>query len=144
VTDDLPDVSLLVPHAADMVLLERIVSWSATRIHAATTTHRAATNPLRSNGRLRAVHLCEYGAQAMAVHGGLLAAGGGRPTAGYLVILRQVQLARDFVDDLEGELDVSATRIQGSDAGWSYAFTVEHRGECLATGRALVAFARGE
>ncbi len=63
----------LIPHQGAMCLLDRVVEWDKDRVLLATATHRAADNPLRLDGRLRAVHLCEYGAQAMAVHGGLSA-----------------------------------------------------------------------
>jgi predicted hotdog family 3-hydroxylacyl-ACP dehydratase len=67
----------LIPHQGAMCLLERIVDWNDTNIRLATTTHASPINPLRSNGRLRAIHLCEYGAQAMAVHGALKAQAAG-------------------------------------------------------------------
>ena len=62
----------LVPHAGDMCLLERIVSANESRDRRARRLRIARpTNPLRRDGRLAALHLAEYGAQAMAVHGGL-------------------------------------------------------------------------
>jgi len=69
----IPDVASLVPHAGRMCLLQRVLDWDESTVRLATATHRDPANPLRSDGRLRAIHLCEYGAQAMAVHGGLRA-----------------------------------------------------------------------
>jgi predicted hotdog family 3-hydroxylacyl-ACP dehydratase len=60
-----------------MCLLDEVGGWDDEAIHARSASHRAAGNPLRSDGQLRAVHLCEYGAQAMAVHGGLVARAAG-------------------------------------------------------------------
>lgn len=129
----------LVPHAAGMCLLERVLHWDAQRAVVATTTHRRPDNPLRRAGRLRAVHLCEYGAQAMAVHGGLLAAAdGGRAPPGVLVSLREVVLQADRVDDLPGELRVEAERLHGGPGSWQYRFVVTHDGRQLAAGRAAV------
>ena len=69
------------------------------------------------NDRLRAVHLCEYGAQAMAVHGGLLArAAGGRAKPGLLVALRAVELHVARIDDLPGVLQRKRHR-RHDDAG---------------------------
>ena len=45
-------------------MIERVVRWDADEIVAATALHRAADNPLRRAGRLAAVHLAEFAAQA--------------------------------------------------------------------------------
>jgi predicted hotdog family 3-hydroxylacyl-ACP dehydratase len=85
------------------------------------------------------VHLCEYGAQAMAVHGGLVArAAGGRAEPGFLVSLRAVELAVGRVDDLPGAIDVHAERLLGGEGSWQYAFRIEHAGVPIASGRAAV------
>lgn len=63
----------LIPHQGSMCLLDSVAHWDDVRIHARSGSHARDDNPLRRDGRLRALHLCEYGAQAMAVHGGLLA-----------------------------------------------------------------------
>jgi predicted hotdog family 3-hydroxylacyl-ACP dehydratase len=129
----------LIPHHGTMCLLDEVVAWDANAIHARSRSHASADNPLRSDGRLRAVHLCEYGAQAMAVHGGLLArADGGVAAPGLLVSLRAVELMVARIDDLAGALDVHAEKIVGSDASWQYAFRIEHDGVVLARGRAAV------
>jgi predicted hotdog family 3-hydroxylacyl-ACP dehydratase len=133
------DWSMLIPHQGAMCLLDEVVDWGDTAIHARSDSHRRADNPLRSDGRLRALHLCEYGAQAMAVHGGLIArATGGSAAPGYLVSLRAVELQVDRIDDLPGSIDVHAERLLGGDGSWQYAFRVEHAGVLLASGRAAV------
>lgn len=139
---DILDKSLwshLIPHQGAMCLLDVVVGHDDERLHARTATHRDAANPLASDGRLRALHLCEYGAQAMAVHGALQAqAAGARARPGMLVSLRAVELAVERVDDLPGELDVYAERLLAGDTSWQYAFRVEHEGRLLASGRAAV------
>ena len=137
-----PRIETLVPHAGRMCLLERIVSWDDTGVTLATTTHRDPANPLARDGRLRAIHLCEYGAQAMAVHGSLVAtARGERARPGLLVSLRDVVLACDFIEGLEGELLVEAVRVHGGAEAWQYDFRVSHAGRSLANGRAMVSLA---
>lgn len=134
-----PDWSMLIPHSGAMCLLDDVVGWTEGTIHARSDSHRDPANPLRSDGRLRALHLCEYGAQAMAVHGGLLArAAGGVAAPGFLVSLRAVELHIDRVDDLDGSIDVHAERLLGGEGGWQYAFRIEHEDVLLATGRAAV------
>jgi predicted hotdog family 3-hydroxylacyl-ACP dehydratase len=132
----------LIPHTGSMSLLDDIVAWTDSAIHARSASHRDPANPLHSDGCLRALHLCEYGAQAMAVHGGLLAERAGSTAApGFLVSLRAVDLAVERIDDLDGALDVHAERLLGGDGSWQYAFRVEHRGRPLAAGRAAVMLA---
>ncbi len=133
------DFRNLIPHAGAMCLLERIVDWHDGGMTLATGTHASPDNPLRSRNRLRAIHLCEYGAQAMAVHGGLHARTRGeerRP--GLLVSLREVMLSIDTVESLAGELLVDVRRLQAGAAGLQYTFRVTHRGIELARGRAAV------
>ena len=130
----------LVPHAGAMCLWDEVREWDAHRIRLRAGNHRDPAHPLRSgDGRLRALHLCEYGAQAMAVHGGLRAAAArGRAAPGMLVALRDVALHRDRIDDLPGDLEGAAELLIDGDAGWQYAFRIEHQGCLLAEGRAAV------
>jgi predicted hotdog family 3-hydroxylacyl-ACP dehydratase len=129
----------LIPHRGAMCLLDAVVAWDDERIHASADSHRRGDNPLRSDGRLRGVHLCEYAAQAMAVHGGLLARrDGAAARPGLLVSLRAVELHVARIDDLPGALDVHAQKLLDGGAGWQYAFRIEHAGRLLATGRAAV------
>ena len=132
-------LSSLIPHQGLMCLLERVVDWDEQSIRLATATHRSADNPLRANGRLRAVHLCEYGAQAMAVHGALKAqAAGGRAPPGMLVSLRAVSFDCDYIEALPGELRIEARCLHADDSSQQYAFSVSHAGATLASGRAAV------
>jgi len=133
------DWDSLIPHRGAMSLLDSVVDWDDTRVHLTAISHTHTDNPLRSDGRLRAVHLCEYGAQAMAVHGGLLAQREGKVAApGLLVSLRSVRLHVARVDELPGPLDVHAIKLLDGGASWQYEFRVEHRGQVLAEGRAAV------
>ncbi len=133
------EIERLIPHAGGMCLLERVLAFDDSGLHAQSEAHRDPAHPLRRDGRLSALHLCEYGAQAMAVHGGLLAAREGRTAPpGLLVSLRGVELAREFIDELPGPLDVYAQDVADSGAGWQCSFRIEHAGEVLATGRAAV------
>jgi len=129
----------LIPHGGAMCLLERVVDWDDERIHLTTDSHRDPENPLRREGLLRALHLCEYGAQAMAVHGGLLAQRAGTVAApGFLVSLRAVHLQVARIDDLAGELDVHAGKLLDGGGSWQYEFRIEHAGRVLADGRAAI------
>lgn len=137
---DKTDWARLIPHAGTMCLLDAVLAWDTNTIHATSAGHARGDNPLRGTDGLHAVHLAEYGAQAMAVHGALLARERGIETVrpGLLVSLRDVQLADEYVDRLDGVLDVYAECLYADDAGAQYAFRVEHRGRLLASGRAAV------
>ena len=129
----------LVPHQGDMCLWDEVLAWDARSIRVRAANHRDPAHPLRAGGRLRAVHLCEYGAQAMAVHGGLLArAAGGRAKPGLLVALRAVELHVARIDDLPGDLTCIAEMLTDGDSSWQYAFRINHDAQLLAEGRAAV------
>ena len=133
------EIERLVPHGGAMCLWDEVVAWDPQRIVLRTRNHRDPMHPLRSSGLLRAVHLCEYGAQAMAVHGGLLAReGGGSARPGMLAALRGVALHVARFDDLPGMLECEAEALVVSEAGQQYAFRIAHAGALLAEGRAAV------
>lgn len=136
---DAAAIEALVPHAGAMSLWDEVIGWDAGGIELRAWRHRAADHPLRTGGILHAVHLCEYGAQAMAVHGGLrAAAAGGVAQPGLLVGLRAVELHVARIDDLPGDLEGQATLLMDTPAGWQYRFTIRHAGTVLATGEATV------
>jgi predicted hotdog family 3-hydroxylacyl-ACP dehydratase len=133
------EIAALVPHQGRMCLLERILEWDTERLLAVAVSHRAAHHPLASGGRLRALNLCEYGAQAMAVHGGLVAqAAGTRAHPGLLVSLREVRLYRTDLQDLAGELEIEVQRLLAGAGSWQYSFEARHAGAQLGSGRAAI------
>lgn len=132
-------IEAIIPHQGAMCLWDAVVDWDDSHIRLRSDGHRDPAHPLRSDDRLRAVHLCEYGAQAMAVHGGLRgAAAGGAPKVGFLVALRDVTLHVARIDDLPGALDCEAELLAESPATQQYAFRIVHAGALLAEGRAAV------
>ena len=138
-------VESLVPHKGAMCLWQRVIDHDDRHVRVASDGHRAADHPLRSDGMLKAIHLCEYGAQAMAVHGGLLGrARGGAVKAGVLVALRGVQLHVTRIDDLAGELIGEAELLMDSETSQQYGFRILHAGEVIAEGRAAVMLGEAE
>ena len=136
-------VAELVPHAGLMCLLERVIEWDDQSVVAATMSHRAPENPLLLDGQLHAVNLCEYGGQAMALHGGLLAdRDGRRAPPGFLVSLRDVTLLPIDVHGLPDELIIRAQCLMADSTGWQYSFSVRHRDDLLAQGRAAISLQR--
>ena len=134
----------LIPHGGAMCLWDAVVEWDARRIVLRTDGHRDPAHPLRAGDRLRAVHLCEYGAQAMAVHGGLLVReGGGVAPPGMLVALRGIALHVVRIDDLPGDLEGEAEVLIEAEDSQQYAFRIRHAGTLLAEGRAVVMLRQG-
>jgi predicted hotdog family 3-hydroxylacyl-ACP dehydratase len=129
----------LIPHTGGMCLLDDVVAWDATHLHARSASHQRRDNPLRADGVLHAINLCEYAAQAMAVHGALRErAVGAVARPGLLVALREVALHVERIDDLAGKLQVHVECLLALPDSLQYGFRVEHRGQVLATGRAAV------
>jgi len=130
------DIGALLPHAGDSVLIERVVDSNDGEIRVATTLHRSVDNPLRRHGRLGAVHLVEFAAQAMALHGALLDQAAGRaPRAALLVSVRDLVLGCEYLEKLEGELEIVASVLLVNVQSWQYAFSVRHAGREIASGR---------
>jgi len=135
----------LIPHQGAMCLWDEVLAWDARTIHVRAHNHRDPAHPLRNGDCLRAIHLCEYGAQAMAVHGGLRARESGAVAKpGLLVALRAVELHVARIDDLPGALDCLAEVLIDSDSGWQYAFRIHHGDTLLAEGRAAVMLQAGD
>ncbi|MEO8525315.1 MAG: hydroxymyristoyl-ACP dehydratase [Caldimonas sp.] len=133
----------MIPHRGAMCLLDRMVAWDEMRIECLAVNHRDPAHPLRTRSGLMASAAIEYGAQAAALHGGLMAqATGTTALPGYLASARDVRLAAWRLDDLPAaavdELRVVAERQAGDATRLLYSFSVSHDGRELATGRLAV------
>jgi predicted hotdog family 3-hydroxylacyl-ACP dehydratase len=128
-----------IPHRGRMCLIDEVLEWSAERIRCASGGHLAPDHPLRAHGRLGIACGVEIAAQAMAVHGALLAARGAAPPAyGLLASVRGVRMHVRRLDDVQGLLICDAVRMAG-DAGTAlYRFELRAAQERLLSGRAAV------
>ena len=100
------EFSHLIPHAESMMLIDQVDAWTTHQIHCSTQSHLLSDNPLRLAGSLSAIHLIEYGAQCMAIHGGLLS---GKSTPGFLAAVRGAHFYIDTLDTLTGPLHIEAS-----------------------------------
>lgn len=138
-TLDRDGIAARIPHSGRMCLLDRLERWDAESIHCSTTSHLQPDHPLRTAGGLLAPNAIEYAAQAMALHGGMLAAEGEPPSAGFLASARNVRLSVARLDLVPGPLQVSARRLSGDARQVLYEFEVsDARGGAVAAGRAVV------
>ncbi|MCP5267948.1 MAG: hotdog family protein [Zoogloeaceae bacterium] len=137
-------IAARIPHQGRMCLLDAVTEWSSEMIRCRASSHRDADNPLRAEGRLGAACGIEYAAQAMAVHGALLAESAARPRQGYLASVRGVELLATRLDDIAGDLELHAERLSGDDNNVLYQFTVSGDGQRLLSGRAAVILDAGK
>jgi predicted hotdog family 3-hydroxylacyl-ACP dehydratase len=136
-------ISELIPHAGAMCLIESVTAWNASQIECRITNHVAVDHPLRHQGRLGAVHLVEYAAQAAAIHGALLNEKNDKQAPGMLVAMRDCELLLDTIDQLSVPLTVTARRQLANSDGLIYGFEVAAKDSALlARGRLSVMLAR--
>ncbi|MDR3395255.1 MAG: 3-hydroxylacyl-ACP dehydratase [Parasulfuritortus sp.] len=139
------EIARRIPHQGRMCLLDAVMAWDAARIVCQASSHRAPDNPLRAEGRLGAACGVEYAAQAMALHGALLAesgeaasAGAAPPRVGYLASVRSVTLHVQRLDTIAEDLTVTAERLLGDANHILYSFRLEAGPQLLIEGRAAV------
>ena len=146
-----------IPHHGRMCLLAEVIAWSDARVSCRSGTHREADNPLRAYGRLGIACGIEYAAQAMAVHGALIAASSpadrgaplaappaaGPPAAGFLAAVRDVRFHALRLDDVQGDLICDAVRMAGDATTALYEFELRSAAAPLLSGRATVIFDAG-
>ncbi len=127
-----------IPHAGRMFLLDGVLRWDESHIACCASSHRQPDHPMRAEGRLGAACAVEYASQAMAIHGALVKADEAPASAGFLVALREVTIARARLDDIEEDLLVEANRVMGDESRVIYEFRVSAAGNLIAEGRATV------
>lgn len=131
----------LLPHAGAMRMIDAVARWNEEEIECLAHSHRDAGNPLRIGGALPAPCGLEYGAQAMAIHGALVAGRDAKPRVGLLVAAHALtwQVAR--LDTVAGALTIHARRLLGSAQQVAYEFDVRDGTRALVSGRASVMLA---
>ena len=127
----------LVPHQGAMCLLAEVLEWSEDSIACRASSHRDASNPLRTGHGLSAVAGVEYAAQAVAAHSVLTSSTD--PKAGYLAALRDVSCAVERLDTVAADLVVRAQRLAAESGRLLYDFRIEAGGRELLRGRLSIA-----
>jgi len=129
----------LIPHSFDMCLLDHVESWDEDSIVCYSNSHLLEANPLYRENSLSSIHLIEYAAQAMAVHGGLHdRAQGLQMTSGYLAALRNVTIHLCELNKLQNILCIEATKVLSQGGNMIYNFSVSTEDNKLISGRATV------
>jgi len=138
-----------IPHQGRMCLLDEVIEWDTQHIRCRSATHRDLDNPLRSQHRLGIACGIEYAAQAMALHGALVAHGApaagaasGAPVdaskIGFLAGVRDVRPWVSQLDDIESDLICEAILVAGDGLTAIYEFTLRDALRRLLSGRATI------
>jgi len=128
----------MLPHTGSMCLLDAVQRWDAEHIVCSATSHRDPANPLRRDGVLPAVSGVEYAAQAIGVHGRLVASKRAKPAAGFLVTLRDVNMHALRLDDAGDVLTVEARRLADTGESVMCEFALRSAQRELLSGRATL------
>jgi predicted hotdog family 3-hydroxylacyl-ACP dehydratase len=136
-------IAARIPHHGRMCLLDTLLACDDDGLRCETESHRDADNPLRAAGRLGAACAIEYAAQAIALHGGLLAASASpamtaQAQLGLLAAVREVQLHVATLDELPAALVVECHKLEHDARTLLYRFTVTSAGAAVAAGRATI------
>lgn len=134
-------VAALIPHQGSMCLWDEVIAADARSVHCRSRGHRDPQHPLRRDGRLSGIHLVEYGAQLMAIHGALAGDAAGRP--GVLAALREVEISAEVLDGISDALDGHAERLVHNPQGSMYQCRVEAGGRVLLRARVSVVVPSG-
>lgn len=133
-------IAARIPHQGQMCLLTRVISASPEGVTCAADSHLFPTNPMRHEDQLGAACGIEYAAQAMALHGALIAEQRGqeRSKMGFLVNVRAVTLHVPRLDDVQGEMTVAVVCEADNGDHCVYGFNLQASGQQLLEGRAMV------
>jgi predicted hotdog family 3-hydroxylacyl-ACP dehydratase len=138
----IPSIDTLLPHTGRMRLVDRIVSYDEQRIVCESDSHRVADHPLADDGALSILCGLEYGAQAMAIHGALLAVSAGpsrdRARHGFLVAASDLRWSVERLDQCAASLTIEAVSEFTSDNQVAYRFEIRASGAILLSGHASV------
>lgn len=130
----------LIPHEGNMCLLDTVESWDENQIICASSTHNQKDNPLRDSNRLGCVNAIEYGAQATAVHGGLLARKNHYEItrSGFLVQVKDLEFVDCDLSAIPDPLTIQARQIHFDKASMLYMIIIKHNHEELMQGRIMI------
>lgn len=137
---DEAEIRALLLHAGCMVLWQSVETWDDDGLRCTTSTHLGLNNPLRRDGALSSIHLGEYGAQMMAIHGALLARKntGGALAPGVLTSLKDFEMHVPRIDDIGVALSGNAKVLLSSASGSIYEFLIDAGDRRIASGRVSV------
>lgn len=121
-----------------MCLLDAVLAWDKEQILCSTQSHRRSDNPLLENGSLDAVALIEYGAQAAAVHAGLLQQGMGQGSTAFIGAIKALKIYVAAVDLTIDTLRVEAHCVLNNSNGAIYQIVCGEQAAPIIEGRVVL------
>lgn len=127
------------PHGDDMRLLDRVVHFDADSIRCMANSHRDRENPMRIDNSLPILCGLEYAAQALALHGVLVASRSPDIVLNrdqiFIVMVKGVSCRVDRLDVYDAELQVNGRIVFRQNAAAVYDFSLEADGDILIEGQ---------
>jgi predicted hotdog family 3-hydroxylacyl-ACP dehydratase len=147
-------IRAMIPHSGPMCLLDHVVKWDSQSIECEAINHQDPSHPLAVAGKLGCLAAVEYGAQAIAVHGGLTAAlsksdstsnsnSTSRPRVGFLASVRDVQCSVETLHQFTQPLKITAMQQMAEATRAIYDFEVYAGAVLCAKGRAAIVIDAG-
>lgn len=137
----------LIPHAGSMCLLDNVREFDSHRIICEASSHRDPANPLRHQQQLSVQTGIEYAAQAVAIHGSLLAlqrADTSPPRTGMIATLTDICWHVQRLDNIDGDLVILTEQLADLPQALNYRFEVSANQHVLLQGELIVALHNGE
>lgn len=131
------DVDRLLPHSGDMCLLDTVRQCQPDSIHVCSRDFSDCDHPLAEAGRLSAIALMEYGAQAAGAHIALTSERMSS-TAVPAGVVASMQHIKGLDTDLSARppaLDIVAEKRAANGRSFVYDVSVYSADQCLVTGR---------
>lgn len=131
-------IEALIPHEGSMCLLDEVISFDSENIVCSTRSHRRADNPFMVEGELPTLVLVEYGAQAAAVHAGLLQTGIASGGTAFLGAIKSMKINAAMVAPSIEQLRVEASCLLNDSSGAIYRFQCGSDSDVLISGRLVL------
>lgn len=132
------EINQLIPHEGEMCLWDSVLAFDEFSLRCRTARHLAKTHPLKTNGCLSKLHLIEFGAQSIAIHGGLLSQQGLKlPRPGYLASVKNIHFGT--FNDQTPHIYCHSSQIMSDNQSKLYQFELtDNEQRLICAGRALV------
>lgn len=132
---DQQQIAKMLPHAGDMCLLSKVLTWDAEQLTGLAVDLNFKNNPLLCDAELFSITGVEYAAQAVAVHAGL--ASGQTSGEGYLVQIKNINIHKPKLSSEPIKVAVYKQALQPY--SMIYDFKISESAELIIEGTLMIA-----